>query len=561
MEKRWYHSYPEGIHREINPDQYRSIPDFFEKNCEKFSELRAVSNMGTALTYRDLEQKSRDFAAYLQNCLHLKKGDKIAVMLPNCLQYYIAIFGALRAGLVVVNINPLYTPRELEIQLNDAEVETILVMANFARTLEQSLQNVHIKNIILTQLGDMHGYLKAHIINIVVKYFKQLIPTFFLPDAIDFKKTLKEGKQTAFQNIDIDGNDTAFLQYTGGTTGIAKGAILTHRNIVANVLQILEYSKLMFEQKKEVAISPLPLYHIFSLTVSCFVMIGLGAESVLITNPRDIYGFIKELKSIKFSLIICINTLCNSLLGEKEFKKVDFSHLKTCITGGMSTTKAVADLWKEATGTAITEGYGLTEASPVITINSFEHLEFTGGIGYPIPNTEIDIRDELGNSVAIGQAGELYVRGPQVMKGYWKMPEETEKVMSHDGWLRTGDIVTMNKDGLITLIDRKKDMILVSGFNVYPNEVEEVLMSHPLIVEAAVIGLPNPEGTGEAVKAFIVRKDPSLTFDEVISFCRKNLTPYKVPHHIDFRDELPKTPVGKILRRILRDEEKKLKAG
>lgn len=557
MEKRWYHSYPEEIRQEIDPDQYLSIPDFFEKNCEKFSELRAVSNMGTALTYQELEEKSRHFAGYLQNCLKLSKGDKIAIMLPNCLQYYIALFGSLRAGLIVVNVNPLYTPRELTNQLNDAQVETIVVLANFAHTLEQSLQNVSVKNIILTQLGDMHGFLKAHIVNIVVKYFKQLVPPFFLPNAVNFKSALEQGAQTVFQSIDIDSNDIAFLQYTGGTTGIAKGAILTHRNIVANVLQILEYSKLMFEQGKEITISPLPLYHIFSLTVSCFVMIGLGAESVLITNPRDLHSFIKELKSIKFSLIISINTLCNALLHQEEFKRVDFSHLKTCITGGMATTKAVADLWEEITGTVITEGYGLTETSPVVTINSFENLKFTSGIGYPIPSTEIEVRDELANSVGIGEIGELYVRGPQVMKGYWNMPEETGKVMSRDGWFRTGDMVTMDEDGLITIVDRKKDMILVSGFNVYPNEIEEVLMSHPLIVEAAVIGVPNPEQTGEAVKAFIVRKDPSLTFDNVIAFCRKNLTPYKIPHYIDFRDELPKTPVGKILRRVLREDEKK----
>ena len=555
MEKIWHRSYPEGIDREINSEEYTSLVDFFERNCEKFSDLKAVSNMGTALTYRELEEKSRHFASYLQNTLNLKKGNRLAIMLPNCLQYYVAMFGALRAGLTVVNVNPLYTPRELIHQLKDSEADSIVIMANFAHTLEESLSETKIKNIFLTQLGDMHGFPKAHIVNIVVKYFKGLVPSYSLPTAIDFNTTIAEGSEKIFNSVDLSGSDIAFLHYTGGTTGVAKGAVLRHRNIVANVMQVMEWTKIRCETGKEVTISPLPLYHIFSLTCSCFVMIGLGAESVLITNPRDLPGFIKELKHIPFTLMISINTLCNGLLHQSDLKNVDFSKLKTCFTGGMSTTKAVASLWEEVTGTTITEGYGLTETSPVLTMNLIEGTTFSGGIGYPLPSTEIDIRDEEGNSLPIGEIGELYARGPQVMSEYWNMPEETANVLTEDGWFRTGDMVTINEDGLISVVDRKKDMILVSGFNVYPNEVEAVLASHPQILEATVIGVDNPEHTGEAVKAVIVRKDPGLTHDDIIAFCRENLTPYKIPHYIDFRDELPKSPVGKILRRVIREEE------
>lgn len=556
MEKVWYNSYTDGINKEINPDEYKSIVDYFERNCEKHSDFKAVTNMGTSLTYRELEEKTRYFAAYLQNCLHLKKGDRLAIMMPNCLQYYISLFGALRAGLTVVNVNPLYTSRELTHQLSDSGAESIVIMANFGHTLEESLPDTPIKNIIVTQLGDMHGFLKGHIVNIVVKYFKRMVPTFFLPNAIEFNTTLTEGENKIFNAVELSSSDTAFLQYTGGTTGVAKGAVLSHRNIIANALQCLEWAKFQLTSETEVAISPLPLYHIFSMTISCFVMMGLGAETVLITNPRDIPGFVKELKHTPFTFMISINTLCNALLHNEEFKSVDFSRLKSCINGGMPTTKSVADKWEEVTGVPITEGYGLTETSPVVTINSFERGIFTGGIGYPIPSTEIDVRNEEGQSVPIGEVGELCVKGPQVMAGYWNMPEETARVLSDDGWLRTGDMVKVNNEGLVTVVDRKKDMILVSGFNVYPNEVEEVIMSHPKVLEAAVVGIENEEQSGEAVKAVIVRKDPSLTYDEVIAHCRKELTPYKVPHFIDFRDELPKSPVGKILRRALREEKK-----
>lgn len=555
MDPIWFNAYPEGVPKEINPDQYSSLVDFFEHKCKEFSGLKAVSNMGTSLTYDELEEKSRHFAAYLQNKLNLKKGDRIAVMLPNTLQYYVAMFGALRAGLIVVNVNPLYTARELTHQLQDADVETIVVIANFAHTLEESLPETSIKNIIVTQLGDLLSFPKSHIVNIVVKYFKRMVPTFSFPDMLLFNTVLEEGSECNLEPISIALSDTAYLQYTGGTTGVAKGAILSHRNLIANLTQIRAWIGDNLNERSEVTISPLPLYHIFALTASCFTMMDLGAESVLITNPRDIPGFIKELQSTPFSIFIGLNTLCNALLNDKNFKNVDFSNLRLCITGGMSTTKDVADRWEEVTGTHIMEGYGLTETSPVITFNSFHEKRFTGGIGYPIPGTEIDIQSEEGHSLPVGEAGELYVRGPQVMKGYWNMPEETKNVLSSDGWFRTGDIVQINERGLITVVDRKKDMILVSGFNVYPNEVEEVLSSHPLILEAAVIGVPNKDRTGEMVKAVIVRKDPSLTINDVTQHCRHDLAAYKVPHLIDFRDELPKTPVGKILRRALREEE------
>ncbi len=555
MKPIWINSYPEGVPKEINPNQYESLVDFFEKKCKKFSDLKAVSNMGTSLTFKELEEKSRHFGAYLQEELGLKKGERIAIMLPNSLQYYVAMIGALRAGLIVVNVNPLYTTRELTHQLTDANVETIVVIANFAYTLEESLPQTSIKNIIVTQLGDLLSFPKSHIVNIVVKYFKRMVPSFSLPDIHLFNTVLEEGSHCTLKPILIQNTDTAFLQYTGGTTGIAKGAILTHQNILANLAQLGAWANNSFKEGSEVTISPLPLYHIFSLTVSCFMMIDIGAESVLITNPRDIPGFISEIQSTPFTIIISLNTLCNALLNNENFKKLDFSHLHTCITGGMTTTKDVADRWGKITGVHIMEGYGLTETSPVVAFNSFDEKRFTGGIGYPLPSTEVDVRDEKGNSVPIGEKGELYIKGPQVMQGYWNMPEETKNVLSKDGWFKTGDIVQINEKGLIKVVDRKKDMILVSGFNVYPNEVEDVLSSHPLILEAAVIGVQNKEKTGEMVKAVIVRKDPSLTVMDVIQHCRRDLTPYKIPHLVEFRDELPKTPVGKILRRSLREEE------
>lgn len=555
MEKVWYRSYPEGIDHVINPDEYATIVDFLKDRCKTFAKHKAVSNLGSSLTYEQLDEKTYDFAAYLQNGLKLEKGERVAIMLPNCLQYYIAMLGALRAGLVVVNVNPLYTKRELVHQLNDSGAQTLIVMANFAHTVEKALPEVKLENIILTQLGDLLGFPKSMIVNLVVKYLKKIVPPFKLPDAIDFKSALNQGSQSTLEPVAISPEDTAFLQYTGGTTGVAKGAELTHRNIVANVLQILEWIRPTMEEGKEIAIAPLPLYHIFSLTTACFTMLAIGAETVLITNPRDIHGFIKELKHLKFSIFFSINTLCNALLNNPEFAKLDFSHLKFTIVGGMATTAEIAKRWFQATGVHLKEGYGLTETSPVVTINSMFEQSFTGGIGIPIPSTEVDIRDENGQSVPLGTVGELFVRGPQVMKGYWNKPEETAKVLQKDGWIATGDMVTMDEAGLIKVVDRKKDMIIVSGFNVYPNEVEQVLMTHPGILEAAVIGEESPDHTGELVKAVIVKRDPDLKEEDVVAHCKKELTGYKVPHVIQFVEELPKTPVGKILRRLLRKKE------
>ena len=436
--------------------------------------------------------------------------------------------------------------------MNDSGAKTLVVMANFAHTVEEALPEVELENIIVTQLGDLLGFPKSTIVNLVVKYIKKMVPSYHLPDAIEFKKALDKGSKFTIEPVEISSEDTAFLQYTGGTTGVAKGAVLSHGNITANVLQILEWIRPTMEEGKEIAIAPLPLYHIFSLTTACFTMLAIGAETVLITNPRDIPAFIKELKHIDFSIFFSIDTLCNGLLHNPAFANLDFSHLKFTIVGGMATTEQIAKRWYKVTGVHLKEGYGLTETSPVVTINNMFEQSFTGGIGIPIPSTEVDVRDKEGVSVPIGEVGELYVRGPQVMKEYWNMPEETKKVLSSDGWLATGDMVTINEKGLIKVVDRKKDMIIVSGFNVYPNEVEQILMTHPGILEAAVIGEESPEHGGEVVKAVIVKKDPDLKEEDVIKHCKESLTGYKIPHIIEFVEELPKSPVGKILRRLLK---------
>jgi long-chain acyl-CoA synthetase len=553
MDKVWHKSYPEGMPKEINLDRYKSLGDFFEKNCKKYHGKKAVTNMGATLTFEQLEEKTRHFASYLQNVLKLKKGDRLAIMLPNTIQYYIALFGALQAGVTVVNVNPLYTKNELVHQLRDARVENIIVLVNFAHTVEASMSELNLKNIIITELGDLLSFVKGKIVNFVVKYVKSLVPSYNLPEAIPFNTALELGKEQNFRPVEVNHNDIAFLQYTGGTTGVAKGAVLTHGNIIANVLQVGTWVDHTLEEGKEVTVLPLPMYHIFTLTCGAIFMIELGAESVLITNPRDLPHFIKELKGLDFTIFISINTLCKALLNKEGFDKLDFSHLKYTIVGGMAATQDVADKWQEVTGVHLLEGYGLTETSPVVTINSFHSTEFTGGIGFPMPETDVDIKNDNGESVPLGQVGELCVKGPQVMSEYWNQPEETQKVFTPDGWLKTGDMVQMDDRGLITLVDRKKDMIIVSGFNVYPNEVEAVLMRHPGILEAAVIGIPNDEKSGETVKAFIVKRDDNLTKEDVILHCKKQLTPYKVPHEIEFRQELPKTPIGKILRRALRE--------
>lgn len=551
MDKIWLKSYADDVPKSIDITRYTSIVDMFERCCEKYRTSPAVRNFGTGLTYEQLYEVSGDFASYLQNCLGLRKGDRIALILPNTLQYYVALFGALRAGLIIVNVNPLYTKHELEHQLSDAGAETVVVLENFAHTLELALPNLRVKNIVVSGLGDLLGFPKGKIVNFAVKYLKGLVPSYHLPKAVFFNDAIKKGKERPLQPVALKGSDLAFLQYTGGTTGVAKGAELTHSNIVINVLQIIAMSGKHLGRQCEVCISPLPLYHIFALTISCFVMMELGAESVLITNPKDIPHFIKELKHTKFTLMVSINTLCNALLNNPEFNKIDFSRLRYCFVGGMATNRAVAEKWKQVTGSHLQEGYGLTETSPVVTLNRLDITDFTGSIGLPIVMTDVDVKDDEGNSVPLGEVGELCVKGPQVMEKYWKNPEETKNSFTTDGYFRTGDLVTMDEKGFIYIVDRKKDMIDVSGFKVYPNEVEEVLMKHPSVQEAAVVGVPD-EAHGELVKALIVRNNPKLTEENVIFHCKEFLTPYKVPHIVEFRDELPKSPVGKILRRKLR---------
>lgn len=554
MEKIWLQHYPKDVPQTVDVDQFRSLVDLFNHSCETFADKPAVENFGTVLTYSELNQLTKKFAAYLQHDLKLQKGDRVAIMMPNLLQYYIVMLGILRAGLVVVNVNPLYTKRELEHQLNDSGTTTIVVLHNFASTLEQALPNTKIKNIILTELGDCFSPIKRRLANFVVKYVKRMVPKFHLPTAVHYHDVMQRAEKLTYTPVNIVPSDIAYLQYTGGTTGVAKGAMLTHRNMLANLEQCNAWIKHKIEIGSEVVVTPLPLYHIFSLTICCWSFMKIGGKAVLITNPRDIPAFVKELRKLHFTAFVGLNTLFNALLNHPDFAKIDFSNMHSTIAGGMALQKVIAEKWHEVTGNWITEGYGLTEASPVVTINLTTVNEFQSGIGMPIPSTDVSIRDANGKEVPLGQEGELFVRGPQVMYGYWKREKETAETFV-DGWLRTGDIVQMSEQGRLYLIDRKKDMIVVSGFNVYPNEVEDTLAAHPKILEVAVVGV-NDEHSGETVKAYIVRKGKDLTKAEVIRFARENLTRYKVPKLIEFRDELPKSNVGKILRRELRDEKK-----
>lgn len=550
-ERFWSQYYPSDVPADIDPHAYESLVDLFEKSCAKFSDCSAISNYGCSLTYAQLNEKSRHFAAYLQNKLGLQKGARVAIMLPNILQYYVALFGILRAGLIVVNVNPLYTPHELEHQLLDSGAKTILVMSNFAHTLEQAIPNLHLEHIIITNMGDLFPFPKAQVVNFMVKHIKKLVRPYRIPQAISFNQLMKVGETMAFNKVDIQYQDIAFLQYTGGTTGISKGAILSHGNMLANVEQTLAWFGNALKPGEEVIMTPLPLYHIFSLTVCALTFIKIGGVSVLITNPRDISHFIKELAHVKFTVFVGINTLFNALVNQPDFAKCDFSHLRLTVTGGMALQQVVADKWHKITGNHILEGYGLTEASPVVAVNPGNISGFTGSVGMPLPSTDVSIHDEDGNEIPMSEDGELWVKGPQVMSGYWRHDGETKKVLSADGWLKTGDIAHLDEKGLIYIVDRKKDMILVSGFNVYPNEVEAVIAEHPGVLEVAVIGIAD-EHSGEAVKAFVVKKDPSLTAEQIVLFCRKSLTGYKIPKFIEFRDELPKSNVGKILRRKLR---------
>ncbi|MEZ5584966.1 MAG: long-chain-fatty-acid--CoA ligase FadD [Candidatus Competibacteraceae bacterium] len=553
MEKVWLKRYPSGVPAEIDPDQHQSLIEIFEESCKKYSALSAFANLGYAMTFAELDAKSRDFAAYLQKNLGLKKGDRVAIMMPNLLQYPVALFGILRAGLIVVNVNPLYTPRELEHQLNDSGAETIVIIANFAHVLAEVVQKTPIKNIIVTERADLLPFPKSLLVNLVVKYVKKMVPAYTLPGAVKFNAALSAGHRQSLDPVTVNGDDLAFLQYTGGTTGVAKGAMLTHRNMVANVLQTSAYVGTVVDEGKEIVITPLPLYHIFCLTVNCITFMQRGCLNVLITNPRDIPGFVKELQKLgKFTFITGVNTLFNGLINNRDFAKLDFSALKFGVGGGMAVQQAVADKWHSMTGVHLLEGYGLTETSPVVCVNPTDLKEYSGSIGLPVPSTDISLRDDDGNEVPTGEPGELCVKGPQVMLGYWQRPEETAKTMTEDGWLRTGDVATVDEQGFVRIVDRKKDMILVSGFNVYPNEVENVLALHPGVLEVACIGVPDDK-SGEAVKVFIVAK-PGTTLSEadIHEYCKRELTGYKVPKHVEFREELPKTNVGKILRRELR---------
>ena len=553
MEKLWLNSYEQGVNAEIDITQYSSISDVFRQSVEKFAHQPAFQNMGKTLTYAEVGKLAEDFASYLQNVLKLPRGERVAIMLPNLLQYPIALFGILQAGLVAVNTNPLYTPRELEHQLKDSGATTIIVLENFANTLELVLPRTQIKHVIVASVGEMFGFFKGTLMNFVLRKIKKMVPEYRISGAIPFQTTLKEGAAHTFRPVTLTREDTALLQYTGGTTGVAKGAVLSHGNICANMLQAKEWIKNQLREGKETVIAALPLYHIFALTVNLMIFTNAGSKIILITNPRDMKGFIGELKKEHISVFIGVNTLFNGMVNQPDFATVDFSNLRLTLGGGMATQKAVAEKWKKITGTPIVEAYGLTEASPGVCCNPLNIEAYSGGIGLPVPSTEVELRDADGKEVPVGQPGELWVRGPQVMKGYWNRPEETAKTIDARGFLETGDIAVMDEKGWFKLVDRKKDLIVVSGFNVYPNEIEEVIAHNDKVMEVACIGVPN-EKTGEALKVFVVKKDPSLTKEELIAFCRTELTGYKVPKDIEFRDELPKSNVGKILRRELREQ-------
>lgn len=552
VEKIWLKEYPVGVPTEIDLNEFASLKDILEKSCQRFADLPAYSNMGVTLRYRDIDRLSRDFSAWLQ-ARGLSKGDRVAIMMPNALQYPIALFGALRAGLTVVNINPLYTPRELAHQLIDSGAMAIVIIENFAHTLQEVLAKTPIKTVITTELGDLFPFLKRRLVNFVVKYVKKRVPAWNIPGAIPFRRVLSEGAEQALNPVPLNHDDLAFLQYTGGTTGVSKGAMLTHGNLVANLQQASAWLGSVSKPGEETIITALPLYHIFSLTVNGLTFMKAGGHNILITNPRDMPGFVKELGKVRFTVISGVNTLFNGLLHTPGFDRLDFSALKLSVAGGMAAQRAVAEHWRRVTGTSLIEGYGLTEASPLASCNPLTLPEYNGSIGLPLPSTELSIRDDEDRERGIGpgEIGEICIRGPQVMRGYWQQPEETAKVMTEDGYLRTGDIGYVDEQGYTRIVDRKKDMILVSGFNVYPNEIEDVVVQHPGVLEAAAIGAPD-EKSGEMVKIVVVKKDPALTAEALIAHCREHLTSYKVPRCVEFRDELPKSNVGKILRRMLR---------
>ena len=549
--KPWLDAYPKGVPAEIDADKYPSLAALVERAFDRYRDRPAFTNRGTTLTFGDVERLSRALAAYLQAVPGLKRGDRVAVMMPNVLQTAVTVFGVLRAGMVVVNVNPLYTVRELEHQLADSGARVIVVLENFAHTVAKALPHSAVERVIVTQIGDLFPFMERTVTNFVVKHVKKLVPRWSIPDAIEFRDALVEGEWHDFERPDLEGDDIAFLQYTGGTTGVAKGAMLTHRNMVANTLQAAAWATPFFRHTNGVVITPLPLYHIYSLTANLFCFMELGGHDVLITDARDIKGLIAELKKRPFAYMTGVNTLFNALLNAPGFASIDFSTLQACLGGGMAVQRSVAERWLAATGVPIAQGYGLTEASPIVTANPLDAKEFDGSVGVPLPSTEVGIMGDDGEWLAPGEVGEICARGPQVMKGYWNRPDETAAVLTDDGWLKTGDLGRVDERGFLFIEDRKKDVIVVSGFKVYPNEVEDVAVSHPGVLEAAAVGVPHGP-SGEAVKLYVVKKDPALTEQDVITHCRRGLTGYKVPHQVEFIDALPKSNVGKVLRRELK---------
>jgi long-chain acyl-CoA synthetase len=553
MDRIWLKSYPTGVPADIKFDEFKSVGALVDKKVVEFRERPAFHCMGKTISFGELDALSRAFGAWLQSKGY-GKGVRVAIMMPNCLQYPVALYGTLRAGGIVVNVNPLYTPRELEHQLKDSGAEVIVILENFASTLQQVLPRTPVKHVVLATLGDMLG-VKGLLVNFVVRKVKKMVPAYSLPSALRFNDVLAEAAGKELKKVDVGHEDIAFLQYTGGTTGVSKGAMLLHRNILANIEQASAWLTPGLGGETAIIITALPLYHIFSLTVNCLNMMKVGGLNVLITNPRDIPGFVKELGKHPYNVITGVNTLFNAFLNNPDFQKLDFSKVKLCVGGGMAVQKATAERWKQVTGLTLLEGYGLTETSPCATMNPLDLKEYSGSIGLPMPSTDVVLRDDSGKDVALGQPGEICIRGPQVMKGYWQRPDETAKVISADGFMMTGDIGVMDEKGFVRIVDRKKDMILVSGFNVYPNELEQVVAMHPGVLECAVIGVPD-EHSGEVPKVFVVKKDPQLTEQDVLEHCKKELTGYKRPKYVEFRADLPKTNVGKILRRALREEKK-----
>lgn len=552
----WFDSYPKGTPTEINPDSYQNLAEMLEESMKKYAKNPAFIHMGVTVSFKEIDTLSTNFAAYLQNKTNLRQGDRVAIQMPNMIQYAVAMFGILRAGMVVVNTNPLYTPREMEHQFNDSGAKAVVILTNFASVLEEVLPKTpKLETVITTEIGDMMPAFRRTVTNAVVKHIKKMVPAYAIPKAITFRDVLSEGKSLPFTKPTIQSKDMAFLQYTGGTTGVSKGAILTQRNMIANLLQMKAWMSTVLEEGKELIVTALPLYHIFSLSVNCFSFFANGNANLLITNPRDMKAFIGELKKYPFTAISGVNTLFNGLLNQSDFASVNFSKLKIAVGGGMAVQSVVADKWKKMTGIPLSEGYGLTESSPVLSSNPLNRTERIGTIGVPISSTEIKIVTDDNVEASFGERGEIWAAGPQIMAGYWERPDETDKVIAEwngKRWLKTGDVGIAMDGGFFKIVDRKKDMILVSGFNVYPNEIEDVVSMHPKVLEVAAIGVPDDKST-EAVKIFVVKKDESLTEAELREYCKEQLTGYKLPKHIEFRKDLPKTNVGKILRRVLKD--------